>query len=98
MKKIFLGLVAVGLMATSANAWWINGGIVTQIYVVNPGGIQVTVKTDTSSYSRYLEENPETERMYDALLSVGNYKKVNLNIGSSGKIVGVVATDIYASN
>jgi len=83
MKKVFLGLIAAGLMTTSANAWWINGGTISLV-TANQVGLLVKTELNGSAWQYILNPTKNTKEMYaTALTAQAGAKKVNVEVVGS---------------
>jgi hypothetical protein len=82
MKKFFIGLVAMGVIATNANAWWIQNGDLREINA-HDEGLTITVISEAGDQFIYtLDPAHNTKEMYATLLtafSLGKNVTVEIN-------------------
>ncbi len=63
MKKILLSLVAVGMIATNANAWWITQAKAEWLQVASNGSVFLRVKANGTSYNySFSDDNDEAHK------------------------------------
>ncbi len=85
MKKMFLALIAIGVLATSANAWWIPGVKVKWIEVQSGGYTYIAMDKGSDFYNYRLGGNSEVVKTMIASAMTasasGQYISVEINGG-----------------